>query len=67
MWTGSTQVMMPLAKDASSQFKSNRVEVRILFCLFRAFPKDCATQCSHCDFFLFGVKWYIKDFFNAFD
>ena len=39
MLTGSTQFMMPLAKDVRSQFKPNRVEARTLFCPFRAFPK----------------------------
>ena len=45
------QHAMPVAKNARSQFKPNRVKERILFCLFRAFPykvqKICATYAQH--------------------
>ena len=44
IWTGSTQFIMPLAEDARWQLKQNRVEARICFCLFRAFPKICADR-----------------------
>ena len=61
----STQFMMHLAEDASPQFKLNSVEPEawILFCLFCAFPN---FRASHHDFFLFGVKWYIKSYFLLF-
>ena len=62
MWTGSTQFMISLAKDASSQFKQNLEEARISFCLFRAFPK---FRSYHRDFSLFGVKWYISSALNG--
>ena len=65
MWKVIPQVMMPIAKDARSQFKQNRVEARICFCPFCAFPK---FRASHRDFFLSGVKWYINQtFFDSFD
>ena len=54
------------SRGCKDTIQTNWVQAKILFYLFRAFPK---FRASYLDFVLFGVKWYIKNqaVFDSFD